>query len=1176
MRIPTYSFRNTNDGLEVYGPGSESGNLYPNLVMIRGKNYRFISLDYNTILQIYDKSGRVLFEGDSENPFKPIIFKFGNNFPNEIFYRIKNAKSDFDYGKILIRDLDRVTGKVISYGYSKECTVYDKKYQDHTTDQDGQFELDLNTLIQKSTDTYFVNFDLFSTGGFDSAILNPNRDSYSDKLNFYFYAKAGCLNISTLSSVFYFICNKLIKVNYRDVQMQMNRYFKFSSNFDPIADDPIYCYLTNKISLDDFKKYILFTLCVELHFFLNKEQSDSDKINHIYNKIADDILNNFSQFNYDVFHEDLVYYETDTKQIKYLNTFQQLYLIIAERINSLSDTKTKKVCVLESIYSLIYKFRTATYIPKLFSPEKFLSDTTDTINDSVKIPEQKFSVLVSSASNCSVAPFGKYAKVKITQELLFSVFNQELPIEPEVTRKLIGNTLYVKYDKDSNYDYFCYTILDFIDFDYELYELNKKNSSEEKQYTRVLQGFDQYQDCCELESSIKSSDQEKNKQLEITETEIILFEAVLFDVDKNKIDTLKITNRNFPHRQYNLSEYFYIDDFLEKIFNKSQVPAFICVLNEYADSLASNGIELEFDNINRITKATQLRYDFEKIRIIDSLYQDEVLTIETESAHGFQVGDIIIIENASKDSHLNGSYSIIGLSGDKKMVLDYDLPPDVSIDKINNNYAEIRSLNITKVYTDNITYKKNQYIFFEKATNNVAYKILDIKQDYIGRYLIVEGTVPRNVNSFIRVDSSDLNSFVPKQNLNTLKYSLNTTPQRLNLKGIDTNLYKIFMPSEPGQFTKNLSSKIISSIILNRNPIIIDEPINDTTDETDIFNDDSTNELDLNDLGSYGMSRKNIPYKDEEIAYHYSRSYLKKEYDLEKMELTPENDTFDWNNDGVVGLDELKILERFLLTSPETVEEYNINRGDYPMTSVLPNIVTATYACQENCCHDDFTESETFTMEDVYIYDAFQAYMDSIGVAETDYVEFRNYYDILVEQGIAEELQNEIVYMPTTPTEQKFCGDYTGSGNISPEDAHIYYAHQLYASVNSGAQPSSVAEFSTYYNTLVEEGIVPQLLTPIDKLPSLSTEDTITKVDGDINKDCELITGKDLAIYNEWIRQGKPTDLDTFNENRLESVPRACFLPADDDGYNPGEYEDIGLGFSEQKVNEVYTGIDHL
>ena len=189
-------------------------------------------------------------------------------------------------------------------------------------------------------------------------------------------------------------------------------------------------------------------------------------------------------------------------------------------------------------------------------------------------------MLVTSAPGCSVAPFGKYAKVKITSEFLFSVFNQDLPVEPEVTRNLIGKTIYVKYDKDSNYDYFCYTILDFIDFNYELYELNEKNISEDKKYTSVIQGFTQHQDCCELESSIKSSNQEKNKHLEITETELDIFEAVLFDVDKNKIDTLKITNRNFPHRQLNLSDYYYIDDFLDKILNKSQLlHSFVCQIN---------------------------------------------------------------------------------------------------------------------------------------------------------------------------------------------------------------------------------------------------------------------------------------------------------------------------------------------------------------------------------------------------------------------------------------------------------------------------------------------------------------------------------------------------------------------------------------------------------------------
>ena len=83
------------------------------------------------------------------------------------------------------------------------------------------------------------------------------------------------------------------------------------------------------------------------HCFLNKSQSDTDKLQYVYSKIADTILNNdFSQFSYDVLDDDLIYYDkNDTDQIRYFNTFQQLYLIIAERIKNMSDFKNQEsVC----------------------------------------------------------------------------------------------------------------------------------------------------------------------------------------------------------------------------------------------------------------------------------------------------------------------------------------------------------------------------------------------------------------------------------------------------------------------------------------------------------------------------------------------------------------------------------------------------------------------------------------------------------------------------------------------------------------------------------------------------------------------------------------------------------------------------------------------------------------
>ena len=1181
MRIPTYSFRNTESGLEVYGPGS-NGNIFPNLVFIRGKDYRILSLSEDSVIEIYDDIGRILFQGNTENFFKPVIFKLGNNFPSQVYYRVKNSNSINSFGKILVRDLERITGKVISYGYSRDCYVYDDKYQDHSTDQEGVFELDLNNFIRSASDTYFVNFDLFAQGGFDSSVLNPNSESYSDLLNFYFYAKTGCLNISTLSSVFYFISSRLIKVNYREQENSMKSYFGFSKKFDPITDDPVYAYITNKIPLADFKKYILFTLCVELHFFINKEESDSEVLNYVYTKIADEILDESKKFDYDTLSDIINYDSENNEHVKTYQTFKNLYLVVSERILKITDEFTKKTCVLEEIYNLIYKFRMSVYIPKLVSSEQFLSDDLDLIPESIQVPDQLHYVSLTSSPGCSVAPFGRYAKVQITSDFLYNVFNQVLPVEPDVTRNLINKTVYIKYNKESDYDYYCYTIVDYIDFDYELYTIGKKNKLEATAHSTVMQGFTEFSDCCDLQTAIKSTEQEKNKKLEITESETELFSFILFDIDKNHTDTVSITNKNFPFLRKNNNDVYYIDEFLNGS-GRLTTPAFICVPNSYSEMLSDlNGITLCFDKSNRIHTPTHIRYDFEQLKIIDTIYDNDVLIVETEIGHGFNKGDSIIIENSSKNSHINGSHEIVGLTGETKLILDYDLPDGVTPSDINGTYAEFKSLNTTKIYTDVTEFLRGEFIFFEEATNSVPYRIINIKQDYIGKYLIVEGNVPRNVNSFVKVDAHPNRIFTERESTyKTLNYSLNTSPTRLNLDSIDINSYKIYTPTNAGELARNINSKIISSIQLNRKAVQIGDTIIDDTqnnNDNNVLDDQNDSyDIDFGNLDQFSRSTKQTLYSKEEIAYHYSRSYLKKEYDLnEYTEVTPETDTFDWNNDGVVGSDELKILERFLLTSPQTVEEYNINRGDYPMTSVLPNVVTATYACQENCCHDDFTESEDFTMEDVYIYDAFQTYMDSLGIAESDYVEFRNYYDSLVAQGIAEPLQNEIVYMPTTPTEQKFCGDYTNSGHISPEDAHIYYAHQLYSAANGGSQPSSVQEFSTYYDTLVASGIVPTLLNPIEKLPSLSTEDTITQVDGDINKNCELITGKDLAIYNEWIRQGKPTDMDVFNENRLEGVPRACFLPADDDGYNPGDYEDIGLGFSEQKISEVYTGVEHL
>ena len=390
---------------------------------------------------------------------------------------------------------------------------------------------------------------------------------------------------------------------------------------------------------------------------------------------------------------------------------------------------------------------------------------------------------------------------------------------------------------------------------------------------------------------------------------------------------------------------------------------------------------------------------------------------------------------------------------------------------------------------------------------------------------------------------------------------------------MDLNKYDVFSPSQPGAVTAAVFAKLISHIELRQRQEV-----------AEIAEIDQLGPLDL----SVSVRKlRVIPRSDEsspepskrsvaDVAYHFSRNYLKKDFELSGYEeVSDKTDTFDWNGDGVIGKDELKILERVLMTRPRTVEEYNLHRENYPYATVLPNMATAQYACQEFCCHDDFTETDEFTIDDVYIYDAFQAYMDTIGqTATTEHQEFLDHYEALEVQGLSPWLFDEMVYMPTNPSETKYCGDYTDTGTITADDAHIYFAHFMYVQERGNA-PDSVYRFERYYDSLVTAGMVPELLVYPEKLPSLASEDTITGADEAIPKACDQIGQKDLVIYYEWLRQGKPTDLDQFNANLWSNaIPFACFLPEDQEDFAPDEYEDFG--FQSFSFGEVYEGLENL
>jgi len=53
----------------------------------------------------------------------------------------------------------------------------------------------------------------------------------------------------------------------------------------------------------------------------------------------------------------------------------------------------------------------------------------------------------------------------------------------------------------------------------------------------------------------------------------------------------------------------------------------------------------------------------------------------------------------------------------------------------------------------------------------------------------------------------------------------------------------------------------------------------------------------------------------------------------------------DFNNDGEVDDLDLQILEGYILMQPSTLEEYNANRGNFPLAVNLPSVLTAKFSC---------------------------------------------------------------------------------------------------------------------------------------------------------------------------------------------------------------------------------------
>lgn len=1200
-RIPTYFIKKTTTGVSITGSGY-FGEVFPNFVFLRGKEYRFLFYDKNSMVELYDKDGNLLKSPNEETWNEPFVMRLGNNYPNEIRYRMRET-TDSRYGVISLRDENKISGRVIAYGYARGASITDNTFYNLETDQDGVFSL----YFQNSGKYHHsISHDLYSSGGFDSMLIDElDLETYQTMFKFNFKTKLGSLMLNSFTTLFWYVDKKYLATDYKKVNSRICEYFGLSSEYEILADDPIQSYLTGKLPLINYNKLLLFTCLVD--FIAN--QDDETLQEQFYEKLANEVVVGDGVFNF--INIDFL----ELHQYENYHLFRDAYYILAIRLMTFKDKNIKKICSLEEVLSLVFKFRRVA-IKKNISYDMFLKSDSNITDGKILIPPTHDTLLLTFVEDSSVAPFGKYAKIKLTTSLLETIFNQTLPLEPEVINKIIGKTFYIKHTENS---FFCYKVADFIDYEYYLPEISTSD---------IMSGFSDESACCELERFLRQSEQEKNDVIDHVPIGINLVTFKFFNGNREQISEIDITNKNKPFESVGFVDQFYINQHIP-LAHRYTPPVFVAVSRNYSPKVEKLSVSFDGNVLNY--EIFKIRYDYDTIKIKNTEVVDDVLNLTTSHPHGYAPGDVIIIKNSSRDGWLNGRYDVLG-STETTLTVNFQLPIGASYEDINGSYGELDSLQFSKIYCDVEEFQVGDLLVFEHFVSSQNCEVVSIKRDYLGDYLSVSGIVPRNSKIFTKRSSThnpdeileyrhEPNPEYYNLDLDTSEYDLYISPRSaavnsrfdsfisqikatLKLTATTGGLFEKVSPQLHSSISQPSVSEDTSTVVSIGEPTQSPPSQNTTepsisTDKSEdsgvfdvvydpatgvVFDDESASELSPFTLSS---DKPVSEYPTEEVnqtlvstedteSYHFNRKYLREEFELQ-LRGRNYDEIYDWNGDGHVGQDELEILERVILTAPKTIEEYNETRGDYPIAKVLPTIANASYACQEYCCHDDYTETHDFNLEDVYIYDAFQSYLDEIPEeVSPDHANFSYHYLTLVYQGITPQLSNEIMYMPTDPRQSTLCADFTKTGAVNQDDTNIYYAYQLYMQSHT-TRPANVEQFKDYYDQLVSSGIVPVLLNEIEILPSLQVEQKILSVDGEIRKDCENVSWKDLSIYNEWLRQGKPTDLDEFNAKRSRSrnVPVACFLPQDGDPAPPDpQYDDFGdIDFSFEGVQAGLTNL---
>ena len=136
-------------------------------------------------------------------------------------------------------------------------------------------------------------------------------------------------------------------------------------------------------------------------------------------------------------------YEKTEYNDKIVNKFINLFLALTERIRKQVTLNTKKYVWKEFV--ILYLNLETLYIILVNFRRTFLKNTFEIIPNTIKIRSNSLSTCIISRRMC-YRTFLKLQEILVTENLLFSVFNQKCRID-RGNFKLIGKTLYLDPSK---------------------------------------------------------------------------------------------------------------------------------------------------------------------------------------------------------------------------------------------------------------------------------------------------------------------------------------------------------------------------------------------------------------------------------------------------------------------------------------------------------------------------------------------------------------------------------------------------------------------------------------------------------------------------------------------------------------------------------------------------------